>query len=831
MTQTDPSMISDSLDEIGNVFGEPLPVTLSHELIGLLSEQMYGSPLKAIEELVVNAYDADAIECRISIPSGVNSLDFVAVYDNGAGMDVEGLVDLWHIGRSNKRQEHVQQMRKRKQIGKFGIGKLATYAIATRITYISKHVDTILAVTLDFDRFESSPSGQSSQITLPVYEIHDSTRAFSNNRLSEILASLQLGTDDLASEQSWTIVLLEDIKEGVNIPAGRLRWVLETAMPLKTDFELWLNGTLIESSKETTDVAVQFNVIDLPLRRIQALKESTGQEWIVVDDALVSDEFSSGVRGEVIVTNGVLRSGKSDDLMRSHGFFVKIRDRLVNEHDARFGLHELSYETFNRFRADIFADDLDASITAPREGVSDSPLKAALQRLLNELFNEARVRFTTLDDGTDTGRKEYTREYVSHALVEFPLADVLTLVGTQEGTDADNSWFYLCDVSQEQLRETVRELYSGVRGAKYKYSYSGFGTDGRMVRFFPEDFNFVLNEDHDIVRAYGTGIQARYLLEDIATGEAMLEIYLRETDMSSKAVGDILEKRDNLFRSLAKDHMTSAISISQSLLDAANQPDDLEIALVAAARAMGFVAKHLGAGDEPDGIAVLNDNPDGSKTITLEAKSSDNIPDIARFDFATLVKHVKDFEADGCMLVAPGFPGPTRGDDASIARLAKDNRVSCWTVQQLSDVVHATQSRHISARRILEIVLKLYTPDEVTNEIDRMLGDPSWSNQSLYYGILDAIEFLSERISDTRPTADMVLGHLATKSEYDGLTKEHVANGLNELAMASQGSMTFRKEQTVLHASVHEIRRRVSGLVGEPGLPRRRGLFRDPEAH
>ena len=579
MTSANKALISDSLDDIGSRSGDPLPVTLSHELIGLLSEQMYGSPLKAIEELVVNSYDADATQCRISVPAADHPVDFVAVYDDGTGMDREGLVDLWHIGRSNKRDEQLQKMRVRKQIGKFGIGKLATYAIATHITYISKHEDIVLAVTLDFKQFEPSSSGQSSQVQLPVYEISETSQTFAEGRLKEILASLNIDVNDLERERSWTIVLLEDIKDSANIHMGRLRWVLRTAMPLKIDFELQLNGEIVESSKGSAHVLVEFGVHELPAHRIQSLNEATNQKWRVEGDNLVALEFPSGVSGEIIVTQEVLRSRKSDDLMRSHGFFVKIRDRLVNEHDARFGLHELSHETFNRFRADIFADDLDVSVTAPREGVSDSPLKQTIQRLLNELFNEARTRFTVLDREPKPGKKEYNREYVSHALVEFPLADVLTISNIADGSDADDSWFYLRDISHQHLQDMVKNLYSGERKGQYTYTYSAFGPDGRMVKFFPNDFNFVLNDDHDIVRAYGTGDQVRFLLEDVATAEAMLEIYLREIDMPSKVVGDILEKRDGLFRSLAKDHMSSPVSISQALLDAAGERDDLEIAL------------------------------------------------------------------------------------------------------------------------------------------------------------------------------------------------------------------------------------------------------------
>ena len=121
----DSNLVADALAELTQV-GEPIEVSLSNELVHLLSDQLYQSPLKAIEELVVNAYDADATECRIFVPVlSDRTRNYIVVFDNGVGMDREGLTDLWQIGRSNKRTEEIERRRKRKQIGKFGIGKLA----------------------------------------------------------------------------------------------------------------------------------------------------------------------------------------------------------------------------------------------------------------------------------------------------------------------------------------------------------------------------------------------------------------------------------------------------------------------------------------------------------------------------------------------------------------------------------------------------------------------------------------------------------------------------------------------------------------------------------
>src|SRR5437667_11500446 len=121
-------MIFEKLQTAGQKQSE-VRVRISNELVQLLSDQLYQSPLKAIEEVVVNAYDADAKVCRLFVPNSSelaqeNGRKFVAVFDNGTGLSAAGMVDLWHVGRSNKRTEEIRKRAIRKQIGKFGIGKL-----------------------------------------------------------------------------------------------------------------------------------------------------------------------------------------------------------------------------------------------------------------------------------------------------------------------------------------------------------------------------------------------------------------------------------------------------------------------------------------------------------------------------------------------------------------------------------------------------------------------------------------------------------------------------------------------------------------------------------
>ena len=826
--------MAESLSSIGNDAGS-IDVRLSNELVQLLSEQLYQSPLKAVEELVVNSYDADATECRVFVPGGEElSRRYVVVYDDGDGMDETGLRDLWRVGRSNKREEEIERRARRKQIGKFGIGKLATYSIANKITYLTKKDGRILAVTLDFSAFSGGSDEPPKPVQLEIRRITDVEGLAEDPTFTDLCGAVGVDGARLLTEERphWTFSVLEQLKKKADaIRVPRLRWVLSTAMPLTNDFKLFLNSDEVASSKAEEEPVVSFAAGELPEKRLSALEKTTGEKWEAVGDALRSDSFPRCISGSVMVTQRSLHAGKSADLGRSHGFFIRVRNRLVNEEDPLFGLKPLSYQTFNRFRAVLEVDDLDEIITAPREGVENSGLKGKLESVLNELFLEARDKYGEYlkeQEKGDLRGKEHDRNYVYPRFVEHPIADVLSSSGRDNrGGDADDSWFYLNVGDGETFKAVAKSLYDQPR-KKYKYEYSQTGRSGRLVVFDPATSTFTINAEHDLVRAHGDDPQARWLLEDMVTAETLLEVYLKEHHVPDNVIGEVLERRDSLLRSLANDHMFSFKAISSYLRDSSSEDHDLEVALVVAARALGFVAKHLAGPSAPDGVARLYDYPRGEKKITLEAKSSIGTPGLGHLDFAGLREHVVENEADGCLLVAPSYRGGARGDDdGAVARRARENRISCWTVRQLADVVAAVEARHIAASQVLEIVLATFAPEDVSRAVERLLSDPGWEVRTLYRGILEALESLEDRLPDADRTVDLVAAEVSAKQQFRSVKRADVEEAVRGLAGASQGLLKLRDDRILVQGSLEELKRRLNGQTGISGPPRRGGAFRD----
>jgi hypothetical protein len=896
--------------------GLPVRVSLSNDLIHLLSHQLYNSPVKAVEELVVNSYDANARNCYLFVPPASDfDQDYVVVFDDGTGMSHEGLNDLWQIGHSPKsREEKLEKLTKRKQIGKFGIGKLAARTIADKLTYITKQNSTILAVSVDFNEFrdsEEAPSNRATtettnsgatdiaetsdtditkigvpeaaersaesnmikNISKEVYEIQDLDEFIASTSFGEMLSkaipdeaieSVNTGkaTNEtikfsalLSKLDSWTIAILENLTiKSRSIKQNTLKWVLSTAMPLASEFKLFLNGVEIQSDKEDYEKIIEFKVIDLPQNRLDNLKDSTSIEWQKKGESLIAKQFPEGISGDVFITLEPIAGKKSDDLMRSHGFFIRVRDRLIDYKDPLFGLKALFFGTFNRFHASIKADDLDTQLKASRDAFEETDTLNAFRELLKEVFNEANTRYEkwSKEKPSSTSNKEGERNQVQPQLVEYPVADVLVSYSNSlQGSEADDSWFYLKFPDNTDVKQLLKELYEPNRTKKYKYEYGDSSETARMVKFDPGSATFHINKKHQFVQEYFDVNQR--LLENVVTAEALLEVYLRQNDVPLHSIFEILEQRDKLLRSLANDSSYSFATIAGRLRDSASHENELEISLVVAARALGFNAKHISGSGTPDGVASFENYALGRKRITLEAKSSINTPGLPQLDFGGLDEHVKDekgFEEiyfseieqfgdeykgegkfDGCLLVAPKYPGQTLGTNA-VANRARNLKVSCWTVEQLAQVVESAERKKINAEKVLNIVLNKFAPRDVSEAIKNLLSDPGWDYPDLYQAIFEVIERQMQFFANLQAvTVDGIIFGISSSSNesFRKLTKEHIVTALQDMVGVSQEGMKLDSQNIIILVSLEELRRRLESLIKGAVKPRRLSSFRQHE--
>jgi len=367
-------------------------VSISYRIIELFSAGLYPSPNKAVEELVTNAYDALATDVRLLVPANVAAEDAtIWVIDNGESMDVDGLHELWQIASSNKRVD--EDARPRQPIGRFGIGKLATYVLAQQLTHVCKKSGRYLAITMNYGAIPHDIDASTHPVALDVREL---TTDEAKTALQPVKA-LEGGVaafDWLFAEdasESWTAAVMSQMKPlARDLKLGRLRWILSTALPMSPQFRLHLNGKRVVSAVERREVLNTWTVGqgDVPAERMELESGEDEDGFYIAIDGL------GKVRGTAKVYETELTTEKAAEQGRSHGYFINVRGRLLNLDDALFGIRALSHTTFARFWMEVEADGLDNFLRSTREAVLDAPPVEQLREYLIAKFNEARAFYT-----------------------------------------------------------------------------------------------------------------------------------------------------------------------------------------------------------------------------------------------------------------------------------------------------------------------------------------------------------------------------------------------------------------------------------------------------
>lgn len=131
----------------------------STEIVRRLGEELNPSLDKGVLELVKNAFDADATECRVELQNTDGSGGTVVVNDNGDGMTVDDITNGWLVlGRSTKTQQ------KRTRLGRIpagskGLGRLAALRMGKRAlmtTCPRCDQDNEHGLLLDWEEFDTA---------------------------------------------------------------------------------------------------------------------------------------------------------------------------------------------------------------------------------------------------------------------------------------------------------------------------------------------------------------------------------------------------------------------------------------------------------------------------------------------------------------------------------------------------------------------------------------------------------------------------------------------------------------------------------------------------
>jgi hypothetical protein len=345
---------------------ETVEVRIGPQFLNLFSEHLYSSPNKAFEELISNSWDAGATQVYVHVPDDLTRPDAtIWILDNGESMDVEGFRALWSVATSAKRIN--PDPNARKPIGKFGVGKLATYLLAHELTYICKAADGFIRIiTMDYRRIDRGEKNalHIDPVPLAVRRLDEATlnqllgQIDNGGEIKRLIANgLQGGQPDpefvdefggpdimpSPSTGTWTLAVLSSLKKpGRDLKTGWIRRLLRTALPLGGTISIYFNGEALSSAKSNTDIQAEWILgpgIDIELdsltlptgESIKVEKKSSPYPHLFIDGL-------GEVTGRARLYVDKISGGKSEQIEVSNGFFINVLGRVIKPEDPYLGL-------------------------------------------------------------------------------------------------------------------------------------------------------------------------------------------------------------------------------------------------------------------------------------------------------------------------------------------------------------------------------------------------------------------------------------------------------------------------------------------------------------
>lgn len=755
---------------------DQINVEISFQIIKLFSEGLYSSPNKAIEELVSNAFDADATCVHTVMSSDRAASDAsIAILDNGTGMDKTGLKAHWIVGRSFKAGKRLTD-RGRRTIGKFGIGKLAAYVLGNRLTHITKAGGRFFLTTMDFTMIptplpaselaDESVGIASPPVQLPLRELtEEEAHEAVGPWLSDDTGRKNLTLFGDEAEDSWTVAIISDLKRmAIELSVGRLRWVLSTAMPLRDDFSQYLNGKKVVASKASVNQVGTWvlgkDLSSIPSPAPKELDEDTDEK---VPEAeyqhyFLVDKLLGPVSGYLELYEDPIDAGKSEAVGRSNGFFVYVHGRLINPDDSGFGIdrNSLRHGTFSRFRLVINIDRLDEVLRSSRETLLASPMVESTRELLRGLFNFARTKLDAHETAIARERRASQRFADSPAsLTERPILRMVVdsyeeKIHSRHLVPIDKKKF----PTVEDLIAFLKSNIDNESGLIGDVVYEDLGTSLPMARLDSANRQLSINLEHPFVAHFADEFNDRKKnlpLELFAMAEILLEAGLRDAKMDDSTVSTVLDSRDELLRYLARSSgARNSITVAQSLMASLTSAKGLELALVEVFQQLGFEAVPKAAKDEQDGLAEAflpaNEQGKAPYRVSLEAKSKEKPGGKVKkssVEVSTIARHRDEANCDYAIVVGPDFE--TGADDlgAVIREIRADRAanpdkgITLMRAKDLARLVRLAPIKRVNLAKIRELLATCQSPTEAEKWVDSV--EHFHSEPSPYQQILETV--------------------------------------------------------------------------------------------
>ncbi len=767
---TESSQSTVSIESLGQSVGE-ITVSIGPQFLELFSEHLYSSPNKTFEELVSNSWDAGASSVHIGLSADLSATDAaVWVLDNGISMDKDGLEALWAVATSQKRTS-AQSVRP--QIGKFGIGKLATYILADCLTYVCKAADGVVrAVTMDYRRIDEQKGEHLHIDPLPL-----TVRELDETQLSEVFATFPAGGDiarlvengvpsappDAQYEKefqgpeppadtqsgTWTLAILTSFKEkGRAMQAGHIKRMLRYALPLGASLSIVFNEEPLQSTKVDVDIDEEWILgKNLGIKAVTVVDGDGDEAEFPVTE--VSDTDSThvvidGVPGEITGTvrlySDRISGGKSEAVGSSNGFFINVLGRVVNAEDSYFGLENLSHSAWAKFRATIRADGLDSDLAVNREGLLETPALAAFRAFLLATFNTARNAYDAsfranwpdvgqvLTDSWGTVPLEPLRDVIKDGIAAG--ADLASFI---DDTDVDP------DVELKRIEEappdSVADFVSDV-------VLEDLSADEPLVKYELATHRVVVNRQHPFAQEHGETHEQQLLLRDAALVDLLTQAYMASLGVNGEVLDQVANYRDQSLRLIAQRRRRTGVQLGQTLVDATQYEKGLERVVGDALEYLGFDVRRLGQPGKTEGVATAPARPtDGapdlaaSFSFTYDAKSSGKAKvKTGNVGVAGLVRHRSDEGADFTLVVAPDY------EVGGLEKECKEQKVTPMRASDLARLLLVVATHGPVDLSRYQGLFEQFSPDAVAEWVEQFVKEAAARRVLRYDVLLAAID-------------------------------------------------------------------------------------------
>ncbi|MFB6143772.1 MAG: ATP-binding protein [Candidatus Nanohaloarchaea archaeon] len=775
--------------------GDSFEIAIDYNILNQVSEQLYNNPRRAIEELVCNSYDAAATQCYVSTPK--NNEGSLQVLDNGVSMDGQGLQNLWEVAGGEKKEKAQEgeertisgnDISERRQIGRFGVGKLAAYALGDELIHVATKDGVTRIVSVAKENIKGRDTGNPPEAQ--IFEMNeDEARDYLGSYLDDIPDPWDQGWD------SWTLAIVDDVDReaaGDSLKAQYLDKMIRTAIPRGSDFIVYKNENEIQPQEfpdetwaEIPNLAEDEDAIGRLETKLREFWYGEKDEFDSKDDvperlysietetilpyedgeeqqAVVIPELGP-VIAEGIMYKDLIRNRKLQDRnIHNIGFKVNVRGKLLNRGSPKFGTKDKNFQWWHRFRGEFEIPELDDQILVQRDSIKEN-LKTRLTRnILQSFYNEVRRRADNNKEEEAYNPGEFGKRFSTRSPMKSNQALQGLMDDEDEGDYPEEGWedIELAVVDHEE--------------------------ESNAIQF--EDQTIFVNREHPFfnhLKGAGAGPNVVRAVGEGLTGNLISAGYLSFKEIDEDLRKDILQIYDDSLRAAA-DYLEDPVKhLKQDLVDKSRVTGTpFEKSVMKAFRYMGLKVEHFGESGDSDLVVIIERTGNEPFRISVEVKGKEGDEKVDHNDLkkGNVEDHREDDDCDHAIGIAREFQlnGQNGSDSKLLNHFSRDDKLSLLSLEGLKEMLDKHAEKGLDHRCIKNILTNQKRPDEYEEVIREAWEEPTVTQNKTEKVIKTAYE-IHEQETNTRPHFSRIRQELME----DDITEEDIKDVLHHAQTAT----------------------------------------------